>query len=616
MPRKLDAFTLAYIEAMLWSSTDNADEQGGEPLDKNYSADDIAPETMELIVEDCADFQERYADLLSDSGIDDDRAGHCFWLSREGHGSGFFDEDSIDEEFQDPLQESAQSYGSFDLQVDDGVIYGPPAEWYREHRKPKPVASEARRARHVVRDFGTLPELVEHAGQQDGATHVVVLGKKASLFYPTGRYWPSGEPQYEAGKVWHQGGYWHSVAPSARSPLTGGLPGGAEPIEAYLTKTGQRAVEAKRRRRAEMTPESALELAGELAQQLGGSEPRVVPGGYRWTDKNESAQFTTYSPEYGQKVVVVVSVFTDGSTAILIFSDEHLSSTAQYENISSFTYKTADVTEMVKDVRWVWETVDGYAASWQEGEGGEVDEARQQNLYVWQISLQVTSPERPNLRHEIQYRVQALSGDREGAVAKAKAIAERDGHTVIGVTGAARGYRVRTETHETRSLRETWVPPNLARDGITPTMLEVLIGGVGGLARIRPGKSVVYDRAYAELRDGGYVVLMRATPGTSPGGDYYALTDKGADLVRRYRLEIRKAGASWGSKVSESSKSIQVSYTRGDRAITAGWYWEYDREIGGPFESEGAARDAGEDWLRSRRERPALPGRSGRHPKT
>ena len=69
--------------------------------------------------------------------------------------------------------------------------------------------------------------------------------------------------------------------------------------------------------------------------------------------------------------------------------------------------------------------------------------ARKQNVYVWQISLQVTSPERPNLRHELQYRVQAPSGDKVLAVNKAKTLAEREGHTVVGVTGAARGYLIK-----------------------------------------------------------------------------------------------------------------------------------------------------------------------------
>ena len=152
MMPKLDAFTSAYIEAALWSTNDESDDSGGEPLDKNYGPEDIAPETMELIVEDCADFQERYAALLSESGITDDRAGLCFWLSREGHGSGYFDEDTIDEEFQDPLQEAAKSYGSFDLTVDDGVIYGPPADWYRKHH-PRGVeeANRSHRSAHHMR---------------------------------------------------------------------------------------------------------------------------------------------------------------------------------------------------------------------------------------------------------------------------------------------------------------------------------------------------------------------------------------------------------------------------------------------------------------------------------
>ena len=149
--RPLDEFARAYVEAALWSSTDNSDDQGGDPLDQNYGIDDIAPETMELMVEDCADFQTRYAKLLADSGIADSRAGHDFWLSRNGHGSGFFDEDTIDEEFQDPLQDAARSYGEFDLYVGDPdadgerLIYGPPPDWYRSHRKPAPAVSEARR---------------------------------------------------------------------------------------------------------------------------------------------------------------------------------------------------------------------------------------------------------------------------------------------------------------------------------------------------------------------------------------------------------------------------------------------------------------------------------------
>lgn len=134
-----------------------------------------------------------------------------------------------------------------------------------------------------------------------------------------------------------------------------------------------------------MSSENALQLAGELSQQVSGSKPKPIPGGYRFSDKNEAAQFTTYSPEYSQKVVCVVSVFEDGSTAVGIFSDEGLSDT--YENIAHFTYDGADIPSMKEDIEWVWKTVDGYAASWQEDdEGNPLEEARRppKSAPAWQ----------------------------------------------------------------------------------------------------------------------------------------------------------------------------------------------------------------------------------------
>lgn len=117
-PKRLDAFTRQYMETALWSSTDNSRDDGGDPLDKNYSVEDIAPETRDKMIADCADFQERFGHLYDDS----EQAGHDFWLSRNGHGTGFFDRDTPN---ADELQDAAKSYGEFDLYVgDDGMIYG------------------------------------------------------------------------------------------------------------------------------------------------------------------------------------------------------------------------------------------------------------------------------------------------------------------------------------------------------------------------------------------------------------------------------------------------------------------------------------------------------------
>ena len=81
----MDKFTQAYIEAALWSSLDESDAHG-EPLDANYGIEDIAPETLASIVDDCKAFQEAHAD---DIGRELERAGHDFWLTRNGHGAGF-----------------------------------------------------------------------------------------------------------------------------------------------------------------------------------------------------------------------------------------------------------------------------------------------------------------------------------------------------------------------------------------------------------------------------------------------------------------------------------------------------------------------------------------------
>ena len=138
---RMDTFTQAYFEAALWSSNDNSDEQGGEPLDKNYGIEDIDPATRDKMIDDCTDFQQRYRGSLDESGVDSAQAGHWFWLSRNGHGAGFFDDG------HDALQEAAKSYGEFDLYVgDDGRIHGSPLG---AHGRPETRPGVRERSRHA-----------------------------------------------------------------------------------------------------------------------------------------------------------------------------------------------------------------------------------------------------------------------------------------------------------------------------------------------------------------------------------------------------------------------------------------------------------------------------------
>lgn len=118
MKTKHTAFLNAYITAALWSS----DDIFGMPLDMNYTAGDISGEATDKMIEDCAAF-------LAKADIPDNllpQAGHDFWLTRNGHGSGFWDRPEIyGEEKAQELSALAETFGVVDLYVgDDGRIYG------------------------------------------------------------------------------------------------------------------------------------------------------------------------------------------------------------------------------------------------------------------------------------------------------------------------------------------------------------------------------------------------------------------------------------------------------------------------------------------------------------
>lgn len=115
--KKLDKFTRAYLEAALFTSNDDNDE----PLDKNFSVSDFAPEAVKQAVKDCESFQDKYADLLSEAG-DSEQNGYDFWLTRNGHGAGFWDRDYG--EVGDALTRAAKAYGGTDAYVgDDDQLY-------------------------------------------------------------------------------------------------------------------------------------------------------------------------------------------------------------------------------------------------------------------------------------------------------------------------------------------------------------------------------------------------------------------------------------------------------------------------------------------------------------
>lgn len=113
----LRTFIKHYVAAALWSSTDD----DSEPLDQNYTVDDIADEAWARIIQDCAAFLwKHYPELTGEWGME--QAGHDFWLTRNRHGTGFWDRGKG--KLGRDLAEAAMLCGECDVIVgDNGKLF-------------------------------------------------------------------------------------------------------------------------------------------------------------------------------------------------------------------------------------------------------------------------------------------------------------------------------------------------------------------------------------------------------------------------------------------------------------------------------------------------------------
>jgi len=122
---ELDEFTQAYVECALWSSMEDFDS--GIPMDENHGVEDISRECLNTMAEDCAKFQNQFATEIEDDDVDEskftklERAGHDFWLTRNGHGAGFWDGDWP--KHGDKLTAGCKKYGECNLESVNGKVY-------------------------------------------------------------------------------------------------------------------------------------------------------------------------------------------------------------------------------------------------------------------------------------------------------------------------------------------------------------------------------------------------------------------------------------------------------------------------------------------------------------
>lgn len=120
----LDEMCAAYVECALWSTTDYHEDpdEMPEPFDAWATESDLSDECRLAMTADCAAFlRDEYTPEVA-ALWDIGQFGHDFWLTRNGHGAGFWDRGHG--QLGQHLSAAAKVYGECDLYTgDDGKVY-------------------------------------------------------------------------------------------------------------------------------------------------------------------------------------------------------------------------------------------------------------------------------------------------------------------------------------------------------------------------------------------------------------------------------------------------------------------------------------------------------------
>lgn len=105
-----------YIECMIWADSPTDEDS----IEIEY--DDISDSLNNIIVDDIEKFVSLADKLINEvlevDGYNLENVGHDFWLTRNGHGAGFWDGD-LPNELGDKLTTIAESFKTFNLWVND-----------------------------------------------------------------------------------------------------------------------------------------------------------------------------------------------------------------------------------------------------------------------------------------------------------------------------------------------------------------------------------------------------------------------------------------------------------------------------------------------------------------
>lgn len=126
MYQDLERTLYGYMRCALGSTNDETTPSGGEPLDRNYDVYDIVAETKNKMRSDCNLFlevAEPWLEKIPD--LDFELVGHDLWLTRNGHGAGFWDspEKWGGDENAETLSKIAKAMGERGLYAENGWVY-------------------------------------------------------------------------------------------------------------------------------------------------------------------------------------------------------------------------------------------------------------------------------------------------------------------------------------------------------------------------------------------------------------------------------------------------------------------------------------------------------------
>ena len=115
---KIDDTLEAYLECMIWSEYDS----NNDTLDKNYDFSHFSKELIEKSIDDLVSFEAEIHEKNLDDNLTSWQIGHDLWLTRNGHGCGFWDR-GLGEQ-GDKLTAIAERFKVVSCYVgDDGQLY-------------------------------------------------------------------------------------------------------------------------------------------------------------------------------------------------------------------------------------------------------------------------------------------------------------------------------------------------------------------------------------------------------------------------------------------------------------------------------------------------------------